>query len=79
MQVVRGRARLTPCMEHHTHTPHSVANHTHTNHTHAPEHLAGMVLFNMLLIVFATGRPYYVHFMKRKLTSEKIIDLSKVM
>ena len=40
--------------------------------------LSATVLFNILLI-FTIGRYYYLHFMKRKLTSEKLIDLLKVI
>lgn len=40
--------------------------------------LSATALFNVLLI-FTIGRYYYLHFMKRKLTSEKLIDPLKVI
>lgn len=41
------------------------------------DHLSGTALFN-ILIIFATGGYHHLYFMKRKLTSEMLVDPFKV-
>lgn len=43
------------------------------------DRLSVIVLYSILLIIFTIGRYYYLCSMKRKLTSEKLIDTFKVI